>query len=134
MADSIENEVTYLQSLGVTAEDLDVLNTDIRHTEFAIAQSVFSGISEDKPSATVPVVLGSTTVQLTIRRNLSDNDWWIDEDNGSDKEHTLFGLHKFAHYEKSYTYIIVSPYEWDDEDIKKQLLCISNASLLIRYN
>ena len=47
MADSIEDEVTYLQSLGVTAEDLDTLNTDIRHTEFAIAQSVFSGISED---------------------------------------------------------------------------------------
>lgn len=134
MSDSVENEIAYLQGLGATAKDLEVLSSDTSHSEFAVAQEVFSGISQDLSSATVPVVLGSTTIQLTLRKDLSDKAWWIDEDSGSDKEHTLFGLHKLVHYEKDYTYIIVSTYEWDNEDLSKQLLCISNASLLIRYN
>ena len=134
LTDDEENEITYLQSLGVTAEDLETLQLDTQHKEFAVAQNVFNGVTADVFSISVPIVLGNTTIQFTLRSDLSDTDWWLDEESGFGKEHTLFGLHKLAHYEKKYTYIIVSPYEWDKEDVKKQLLCMSNASLLIRYN
>ena len=132
MYDSLENEYTYLQSLGVTSEDLTTLLVDTKHTTFVVAQSVFSGVTKDEPSTSVTVSLGSRTLKLTLRKNISDSDWWLDEESGNTKEHTLFGLHKFAHYDADYTYIIVSPYAWSD-NIEDQLLCLNSASLLIRY-
>lgn len=134
MSNSVETDFAYLQSLGVTSEDIQALLADVKHTTFVVAQSVFSGVTADKPSVSVPIVLGSRTIKFTLRKNLSDNDWWLDEESGDAVEHTLFGLHKFAHYDADYTYIIVSPYAWSADSLEDQLLCLNSASLLIRYN
>lgn len=134
---SVESDLEYLYSLGATKNVLFALSEDIKD-DFVIIPLPFSELtSVATKSFSVSVVFGGNTVTLELRKDLSDNDWWITENgsvNGSNYSHIgRFTLNSFIHEHTDFTYIIVSPYELDTTDDKMAVRCLANSSLLLKY-
>lgn len=133
---SVETDLSYLTMLGANEQVLTALYTDTKD-DFEIVECPFKDLnSTDTKSFTVPIVFGSNTVEITIRKNLSDNEWWISEQGTVNGENFSsigrFTLNSFIHKHKDFTYIIVSPYEYGTDD-KLNLQCFINSSLLLKY-
>ena len=134
---SVESDLEYLYSLGATKNVLFALSEDIKD-DFVIIPLPFSELtSVATKSFSVSVVFGGNTVTLELRKDLSDNDWWITENgsvNGSNYSHIgRFTLNSFIHEYADFTYIIVSPYELDTTEDKMAVRCLANSSLLLKY-
>lgn len=134
---SVESDVTYLKSLGTTKGVLEALIADTKD-DLEVVTAPFSELLNSSDKAfTVPISFLGNTLQITVRKDLSDNDWWITEEgtvNGEEvKFISRFTLNSFLHKHANYSYIIVSPYEYNKDDDKLSISCIANASLLIKY-
>lgn len=135
--EKFEDEVTYLKSLGVTKSVLEALQLDTKD-DLELVEKPFAELLNSSDKAfTVPISFLGNTLQLTLRKDLSDNDWWITEEGSVNGESVSFisryTLDSFFHKHASYSYIIVSPYAYNTEDEKLALSCIANSSLLIKY-
>lgn len=134
---SVESDLEYLYSLGATKNVLSALSEDTKD-DFVVIPLPFSELtSVATKSFSVSVVFGGNTVTLELRKDLSDNDWWITENgsvNGSNYSHIgRFTLNSFIHEHADFTYVIVSPYELDTTDEKMAVRCLANSSLLLKY-
>lgn len=134
---SVESDLTYLTTLGATESILTALFEDTKD-DFEIVECPFRDVtSTATKSFTVPITFGSNTVDLTIRKDLSDNEWWITEKGTVNGENFnsigKYTLGSFIHEHKDFTYILVSPYEYNPDEEKLCLQCIANSSILIKY-
>lgn len=134
---SVESDLAYLNSLGSTEGVLNALFEDTKD-DFVIVECPFRDITSTAiKSFTVPITFGSNTVDITVRKDLSDDEWWITEKGTVNGENFnsigRYTLGSFIHEHKDFTYIIVSPYEYKPEEEKLCLQCIANSSLLIKY-
>lgn len=134
---SVSSDLSYLQSLGASIDTLKFLAEDTKD-DFEIIVTPFLELSSNaNKSFTSTIVFGDNTVELTLRKDLSDNDWWITESgvvNGKSlKSIGRFTLDTLIHEHNTFTYIIVSPYPYDPNDNKLSIQCIAQSSLLIKY-
>ena len=138
MSDILQNEVDYLKQLGTPKSIIDTFAEDTAHDNFCVIPTPFSEFTSSIKAYSFVASFGGNTVVFTIRKTLSDGEWWLDEeasiDNETFSEHTLFRLDTLAHFDRKYTYAIVSPYKYSsDATLEEQLQCISNCSILLRY-
>lgn len=134
---SVESDLAYLNTLGATENILTALFEDTKD-DFAVVECPFRDVSSTAiKSFTVPIVFGDNTIEITVRKNLSDNEWWLTEKgtvNGSSFSSIgKFTLGSFIHEHKDFTYIIVSPYTYNPDEEKLCLQCFTNCSLLLKY-
>lgn len=134
---SIETDLSYLQSLGATNGVLFSISEDTKD-DFVVTELPFFELSQSlDTSFTVSVSFGGNSVNISIRKNLSDNEWWIVEEGSVSGESVnfvqRFTLNSFMHKYAPYTYVIVSPYEYNSDDEKLARQCIANSSLLVKY-
>lgn len=129
-----QEELNYLYALGATESVLRDLALDDYHDDFVVCPQPFASLGNNTDMAvSVPVEFGGTTVTFNLRKTLSDGSWWITEDSENNSIER-FVLDTYKHRAKSFTYIIVSPYEYREDlsdALKRQ--CIANCSLLIKY-
>ncbi len=132
--DETQEELDYLYALGATDNVLRDLALDDDHSNFVVCPQPFTSLLTNEDMAvSVPVEFGGTTVTFSLRKTLSDGSWWITEDS-EDNSVERFVLDTYKHRTKSFTYIIVSPYKYEEDlsdALKRQ--CIANCSLLIKY-
>ena len=135
---SVESDLSYLKSLGTSESVLNALYEDNKD-DFEVVELPFSEITSTAiKSFTVPVSFGANNVTLTLRKDLSDNEWWITEEGTVNAQPFYsigrFTLNSFIHQHKEFTYIIVSPYSYEvDQNEKLTLQCMANCSLLLKY-
>lgn len=129
-----QEELNYLYALGATESVLQDLALDEYHDNFVVCPQPFASLlTNEDVAVSVPVEFGGTTITFTLRKTLSDGSWWLTEDS-DDNSVERFVLDTYKHRTKSFTYIIVSPYEYREDlsdTLKRQ--CIANSSLLIKY-
>lgn len=132
-------ELTVLYSLGATEELLKQFAREDQHDNSVICETPFSSLQDtNAESIVVPITFGGNTVNFSLRKDLSDNAWWIIEEGTINGEAyssvQRFVLNSFHHIRDSWEYIIISPYEYNEQlsdQLKRQ--CIANSSLLIKY-
>ena len=134
---SVESDLAYLNTLGATESVLTALFEDTKD-DFVIVECPFRDVASTAiKSFTVPIVFGDNTIEITVRKNLSDKEWWITEKgtvNGAAFYSVgKFTLGSFIHEHKDFTYILVSPYAYNPEEEKLCLQCFTNCSLLLKY-
>lgn len=135
---SVESDLKYLNSLGATENVLNALYDDNKD-DFEIVELPFSEVvSTSIKSFSVPISFGTNNITLTLRKDLSDNEWWITEEGSVNAKPFYstgrFTLNSFIHKHKEFTYIIVSPYKYEvDQNEKLTLQCMANCSLLLKY-
>ena len=133
---SVESDLAYLNSLGATSSVLSSLLKDTKD-DFVVIPFPFAELNSTTRSFTVPISFGGNTVSLEVRKDLSDNEWWITENgsvNGDNYTHIgRFTLNSFIHEHADFTYIIVSPYPFEKEEDKTSFQCLANCSLLLKY-
>ena len=134
---SVESDLAYLTTLGATENILTALFEESKD-DFVIVECPFRDITSIAiKSFTVPITFGSNTVELTVRKDLSDDEWWITENGTVNGQNFTsigrFTLGSFMHEHKDFTYILVSPYSYTPSEEKLCLQCIANSSLLIKY-
>ena len=129
-----QDELNYLYALGATESVLRDLALDDDHDNFVVCPQPFASLLTSSDMAvSVPVEFGGTTVTFSLRKTLSDGSWWITEDS-NDNAVERFILDTYKHRTGTFTYVIVSPYEYCEDlsdALKRQ--CIANCSLLIKY-
>lgn len=133
---SVESDLDYLYSLGVTESVLTALEKDTKD-DFVIIPFPFAELNYTTRSFIVPISFGGNTVSLEVRKDLSDNEWWITENgtvNGNNYSHIgRFTLNSFIHEHADFSYIIVSPYPFEKDEDKTSVQCLANCSLLLKY-
>ncbi len=138
MSDPLQEEIDYLKQLGTSKSVIDTFAEDTIHDNFCVIPTPFSEFTKSVKAYSFVASFGGNTVVFTIRKTLSDNEWWIDEeatiDNETFTEHTLFRLNTLAHFDRKYTYALVSPYTYESNaTLEEQLQSIANCSILLRY-
>ena len=132
-------ELTALYKLGASDNILRELAKEEDHEMAVVCELPFNSLLTTNVQAViVPITFGGNTVNFTLRRDLSDGAWWITEE-GTVKGQAYtsiqrFNLNSFHHIRDSWEYIIISPYEYNEQlsdQLKRQ--CVANSSLLIKY-
>lgn len=132
-------ELTALYKLGATDTILRELAREEDHEMAVVCELPFTSLLTTNVQALiVPITFGGNTINFTLRRDLSDGAWWITEEGTvKGKAYTSiqrFNLNSFHHIRDSWEYIIISPYEYNEQlsdQLKRQ--CVANSSLLIKY-
>lgn len=132
-------ELTALYKLGANDTILRELAKEEDHEMAVVCELPFNSLLTTNVQALiVPITFGGNTVNFTLRRDLSDGAWWITEEGTvKGKAYTSiqrFNLNSFHHIRDSWEYIIISPYEYNEQlsdQLKRQ--CVANSSLLIKY-
>ena len=132
-------ELTALYKLGANDTILRELSKEEDHEMAVVCELPFNSLLTTNVQALiVPITFGGNTVNFTLRKDLSDGAWWITEEGTvKGKAYTSiqrFNLNSFHHIRDSWEYIIISPYEYNEQlsdQLKRQ--CVANSSLLIKY-
>ena len=131
---SEQSDYMYLTNLGATDSVLNSLAEEL-NDDFVVVDTPFAPIETDNAySVTVPIEFGGNAISLTLRKDLSDDNWWLVEEgsvNGQKVAYTSrFTLDSFIHYHGVFTYIIVSPFKFTESTARS---CIAHSSLLVKY-
>ena len=132
-------ELTALYNLGATENILRELAREEDHDNAVVCELPFASLQDSAAQAvTVPVTFGGNSINFSLRKDLSDGAWWITEEGTVNGEAyssvQRFNLNSFHHIRDSWEYIIISPYEYNEQlsdQLKRQ--CVANSSLLIKY-
>ena len=132
-------ELIALYNLGATENILKELAREEDHDNAVVCELPFASLQNSTAQAvTVPVTFGGNSINFSLRKNISDGSWWIIEEGTVNGEAynsvQRFNLNSFHHIRDSWEYIIISPYEYNEQfsdQLKRQ--CVANSSLLIKY-
>lgn len=132
-------ELTVLYALGATEDILKQFAREEQHDNSVLCETPFSSLQDtNAESVVVPVTFGGNSISFYLRKSLSDGSWWLTEEGTVNGEAynsvQRFNLNSFHHINDSWEYIIISPYEYNEQlsdQLKRQ--CIANSSLLIKY-
>lgn len=129
---SANDDYKYLQSLGMPDYVLKDLAEE-GNDDFVVIEKPFAQVlTSDDKSFTVPMEFAGNQIELTLRKDLTDNNWWIEENGTVNGESytsiSRFTLNSFIHFHKNFTYIFVSPYPIDNMDMS-----VAFSSLLVKY-
>lgn len=132
-------EIIALYNLGATENILKEFAREEDHDNAVVCELPFSSLQDNTAQAvTVPVTFGGNSINFSLRKSLSDCSWWITEEGTVNGEYynsvQRFNLNSFHHIRDSWEYIIISPYEYNEQlsdQLKRQ--CVANSSLLIKY-
>lgn len=126
-----ELTLAYLNSLGATTEVVRELLEEHNDDTILVEKPFIQVLNNEDSSFSVDVSFMGNQCTFTLRKDLSDSQWWILENgtvNGTAYTATQrFTLNSFLHFHKDFTYMIVSPYSMDN-----MLMCIAHSSLLIK--
>lgn len=128
----------YLISLGATETALASIAEDMSRDNLAVVYCPFSSITDVNGNATVALTIGEHMLNFSLRRRFVDKKWYIQEEGTVDGETynriSTVTLLSFKHFADKFTYMLVSPYAYEDDMSDEYALALlQNMSLIVKY-
>lgn len=129
---------SYLIGLGATETSLKTLAEDMSRDNLAVVFCPFNSITDPNGNHIATITIGDWIINFSLRRRLIDGKWYLQEEGTIDGSEFIrtstVDLLSFKHFADAYTYMLVSPYAYEENMTDEYALALlQNMSLIVKY-